>query len=96
MKKPTKRYYIICYDIEETKKRTKLAKWLLNYGVRVQKSVFEAYLDEETLGDMIEGAKQYIASVDSLRVYSISKTAYERKLTLGTEFEYVPTTNVII
>ncbi|WP_223813750.1 CRISPR-associated endonuclease Cas2 [Geobacillus zalihae] len=49
-----RKYYLICYDIENTKKRNKLAKWLLNYGIRVQKSVFEAYLSERDLEEMMQ------------------------------------------
>ncbi len=33
-------YYIIAYDISSTKIRTKVAKFLLNHGTRVQYSVF--------------------------------------------------------
>ena len=36
--------YIIAYDVTEDSSRTKLADLLLDHGVRIQKSVFEADL----------------------------------------------------
>ena len=41
-----KKYYIVSYDISNDKKRTKMLRLLKNYGVRVQKSVFECLISE--------------------------------------------------
>lgn len=41
-----KKLYIICYDIEKDKSRTKIAKILVQYGKRVNFSVFECMLTE--------------------------------------------------
>jgi CRISPR-associated protein Cas2 len=91
-----RKYYLICYDIENTKKRNKLAKWLLNYGIRVQKSVFEAYLSERDLEEMMQGAKPFIENGDSLRVYELTSEAYRNKRVIGEQLDYLPWENVII
>jgi CRISPR-associated protein Cas2 len=41
------RLYLVCYDIEDDAVRTRVAKVLLQYGERVQKSVFELALRQE-------------------------------------------------
>ena len=40
-------YVIISYDITSSKRRTKVMKFLMDYGTRVQKSVFECFINEE-------------------------------------------------
>jgi CRISPR-associated protein Cas2 len=64
--------YLVSYDIVDTKKRTKLAKRLLNFGLRVQYSVFECDLTAEQHEEL---KKQVLPLVDlekdSLRIYRL-------------------------
>ncbi len=46
--------YIICYDIADDGRRNRLASALLDFGARVQESVFTATLDEELAQRMLE------------------------------------------
>lgn len=94
--KELKKYYLICYDVKETKQRTKLMKWLENFGVRVQKSVFEAYLQDDERERMIEGAKNYIEDYDSLRVYKLTKNAYKEKVVFGLSIDYKPYEDIVL
>ena len=43
--------YIASYDIADDHRRTRVARYLLRYGSRLQKSVFEVFLDPEELRD---------------------------------------------
>ena len=43
------RKYVIAYDIRDEKRLIKVAKTMESYGVRVQKSIFEAALTEQKL-----------------------------------------------
>jgi CRISPR-associated protein Cas2 len=52
--------YIISYDIPDTKRRTKIAKTLLDFGDRVQYSVFEAELTDELYCKMRRRLKRYL------------------------------------
>ncbi len=63
-------FYLVSYDIPETRRRTKLAKILEDFGDRVQYSVFECILDEKLLGKMIKRIQEIIiAEDDSIRIY---------------------------
>ncbi len=76
---------LITYDVEtvtrEGRKRLRLvAKECLNFGQRVQNSVFECVLNESQLillESKIEGIID--SSVDSVRFYRLGKD-YERKI----------------
>ena len=70
--KDDKVYVLIIYDIVENKKRTKLAKFLLGYGFRIQKSCFEAILPDNKFRKLLKGLERFISEEDeinSIRVY---------------------------
>jgi CRISPR-associated protein Cas2 len=68
----TKRtHYVIAYDVADDGKRQKLANLLLDYGDRVQKSVFEADLTRSEMKEILEKASKYLAAEDSLRLYPL-------------------------
>ncbi len=63
---------VVSYDIVEDKKRTKLAKTLLNFGTRVQYSVFECNLNKKQLQEMKKQALKFVdEKKDSLRIYRL-------------------------
>jgi CRISPR-associated protein Cas2 len=62
--------YTISYDIPDDKRRLKIAKILLDYGPRVQYSVFEAELDEKALDRLRQRIlAQVDQTEDSVRIY---------------------------
>jgi CRISPR-associated protein Cas2 len=64
--------YLISYDIEDDKKRTRLAHKLKDFGRRVQYSVFEADISEnevQRLQKLIE--KVQLGKHDSIRLYRL-------------------------
>ena len=61
---------LVIYDVVDNKIRQRLVKCLERYGVRVQKSAFEALLDKKQYDVMMRQASRIInQSIDSLRVY---------------------------
>ena len=61
---------LMIYDIVDNKRRNKMVKCLEAYGVRVQKSAFEALLNRRQYEKMIRESSILIdEAVDSLRVY---------------------------
>lgn len=61
---------LMIYDIVDNKMRTKMVKCLEHYGVRVQKSAFEALLDRRQYQKMLAESSALIdPATDSLRVY---------------------------
>ena len=45
--------YLVCYDISSNKYRKKVADILLNYGKRIQYSVFECRLDKKDIRSFV-------------------------------------------
>jgi len=61
---------LVIYDVVDNKTRGRLVKCLERYGVRVQKSAFEALLNKKQYDAMMKHASHIIdPSMDSLRVY---------------------------
>lgn len=61
--------YILSYDISNDTRRTRIAQFLLGYGNRVQKSVFEANLNPRELKEILSQAAKQIEPTDSFRAY---------------------------
>jgi CRISPR-associated protein Cas2 len=77
-------FYIICYDTPSDKRRRKLHKTLKNFAVAVQKSVFETFLDGPTFDKMMAKIHDLMdESVDSVRVYGLSRKAQKRMRVIG-------------
>lgn len=69
-----RRYIVlIIYDIVDNKLRYKMVKCLEAFGVRVQKSAFEAYLTKKKYAQMVSSACTLInEETDSLRIYLLA------------------------
>ena len=64
-------FVVVSYDIVDNNKRSKMANRLLDYGKRVQKSVFECDLDEDNVRQMTEEVAGYVGEEDSLIIYRL-------------------------
>lgn len=62
---------LIIYDIIDNAKRVKFAKFLQGYGVRVQKSAFEAKITKKKYEKLLSQIPFYIGKDDNVRVYRI-------------------------
>lgn len=63
---------LISYDISSNKKRAKLHRFLKEFGLNTQKSVFECELDEEGLKRIVSYCRVLInPCTDSVRMYRI-------------------------
>ena len=73
-------FCVVSYDIVDDRRRNKAAKILLDFGQRVQYSVFECLVDDEALDKLIKRLKGTVSEQkDSVRIYilcaSCKKTA---------------------
>ena len=67
--------YMVCYDISDDKTRNQMSERLLDFGVRIQESVFECVLDEEAQEQMMERLdKVPPAKTDKVRIYRMCQT----------------------
>ena len=64
-------YVIVAYDIRSNKKRNNLAKNLLQFGIRTQKSMFECEINKRELAIIKKLAKKYSDDEDFVTVYEI-------------------------
>jgi len=70
MRRAKKFIVLIIYDIVQNKSRLRMVKCLERYGVRVQKSAFEALLNQKQYEKLLKESSRIIdKSVDSLRIY---------------------------
>ena len=93
---------LITYDVDTTtkageKRLRKVAKECVNYGQRVQNSVFECLITEAQL----VGLKTTLASIindttDSIRFYFLGSNWKRRIEKIGKETSYDPTDALII
>ncbi len=74
---------LIAYDVADDRKRTRLAKLLLDYGDRVQKSVFEADLNAKEIQEILEKGAKYLQREDSLRIYPLCGECVRKVRTRG-------------
>ncbi len=65
-------FYVISYDISDDRTRSKVSKLLEGYGVRVQKSVFECWLDDRQFITLKSKLSSLInMNTDSIRFYAL-------------------------
>ncbi len=76
-------FVVISYDISDDGTRTKVANLLLDYGTRVQYSVFELLIDERKLDELVERLKPFPECSDSIRVYQICEGCLKKAVLLG-------------
>lgn len=62
---------IVAYDITDDMQRAKLAKEMLKFGIRTQKSLFECEVSERDLGIIRKIAKKFSENDDIVTVYEI-------------------------
>ena len=81
----TRRYIVlVIYDITDNKRRTKMVKCLERYGVRVQKSAFEAFLTERKYDELVARTTHLIdPHTDSLRIYLLANHTSVRSWGIG-------------
>lgn len=76
--------YAIAFDVTNNKRRYRVNKVLLRYGLRVQKSVFEAHLSTKQLEAIKQKLLQAIdPNTDSLRYYNLGEVWRDRVTVQG-------------
>ena len=76
--------YIVCYDISDDRRRSRAALALLDFGARIQESVFVAHLDEELAERMRERLSRVVdPDQDRVHVFGICEACSKRVCTMG-------------
>lgn len=75
---------LITYDITEPKRLNNLRRFLKEFGLRTQKSVFECDIDEEAIRRIRSYCKTSLdLSSDSVRIYRICSRCINRVIISG-------------
>jgi CRISPR-associated protein Cas2 len=65
-------FIVVCYDIPDDRRRTRVAKALEGFGYRVQKSVFECEVSPELYQKMKRRIERLVRKEeDSVRYYNL-------------------------
>ena len=77
--------YFVSYDISDDKVRKKLFKFLKNYGIPVQKSVFELRKTSKEISEIKkEISKKFnLSSSDSIRFYRVCNECIKKIVVQG-------------
>ena len=88
---------LIIYDISMDKDRNRFAKELLYYGIRTQKSLFEAEVSEGQLKELHQLVDRYAAFCpdDTIALYIMELDAYRKTKRMGLT-DYLTTDDFII
>ena len=77
--------YVVCYDIADDRRRERIAAALLDYGPRVQESVFVANLDEELARKMIARIERLVdEGLDRVHIFELCAACSGKTKTMGT------------
>lgn len=82
-----RRYIVlVIYDIVDDRKRCRMVRFLEGYGIRVQKSAFEARLTKKQYDRMTARIHKLIdKGTDSLRIYFLDNHFAVRSWGIGSE-----------
>lgn len=77
--------YVVCYDITDDARRSRVAKLLLDFGSRIQESVFLANLDLELAGRMKARLTAVVdVELDKVNIFELCEACAKRDGVMGT------------
>jgi len=75
---------LIAYDVSSDRNRAKLHKFLKEFGLNTQKSVFECDLDDQSLKKIVQNIHGLInLETDSVRLYKICSSCTRKMVVSG-------------
>ena len=80
-----KHFYVLTYDISDTKRRDKVVKMMESIGTRMNFSVFECMLTEIQYQNMVKRLDKIVSlREDRINIYPLCMECYAR-------IQYIPT-----
>lgn len=76
-------FYLVSYDIADDKRRLKVAHLLEGWGERVQYSVFEVWVTQEEMADLMEKLAPHVDEEGSIRIYRLCAICQAGREVLG-------------
>ncbi len=79
-----KAFVIFAYDISSNRRRNKVAKLLETFGDRVNYSVFELFISEKQIHQLVSKLSKMIRhKTDKVLVYRICRKCTDKKIEIG-------------
>ena len=75
--------WLIIYDIKDSKRLNRIARIMLNYSIRVQKSVFEAIADNSVISDLRNQVRSIIEPEDYVVYFKICDRDWQKREKYG-------------
>lgn len=76
--------YLVIYDIADNRRIAKTASLLLDYGVRIQRSVFEVMLHEESLAYLKQRLQDILdPDKDGVKIFRLCESCSSRICGIG-------------
>ena len=90
-------HFLLTYDIKSNKRRRRVSRILLDYGWRVQLSVFESTeITDPLMEDCLGRIRKELGDGDSFRVYSLCRACSDKVRSLGRDPARVDLPTVIV
>lgn len=87
--------YIAAYDISDDNQRQRIARILDRFGMRVQRSVFEVWLDSDELPELRRLVGPLLASEDQFEIIPIDVAPHRSRWRWGGPGEGYDAVNVV-
>ncbi len=71
---------VVSFDIKDDRRRYYLNKFLRNYGVRIQYSVYECVVNNYYYSELCKNIVNYINNEDKIRIYKLTTTVEIRDI----------------
>ena len=84
-------YVLLCYDIASNRNRARFHKYLKEFGLNTQKSVFECDLEDQALKQIIRTATQLLdQETDSFLIYGACRRCQKKVAVSGLGIKLIP------
>lgn len=88
---------LIVYDVTDNRTRARLHRFLKEFGLNTQKSVFEGELSQEGLERIVAYARRHLdRKTDSLRIYGLCAACRRQVLISGQGLRLEPLDFVVV
>uniref|UniRef100_A0A7C3SMI1 CRISPR-associated endoribonuclease Cas2 n=1 Tax=Dictyoglomus turgidum TaxID=513050 RepID=A0A7C3SMI1_9BACT len=82
-------FLVITYDVTDDRRRKEIASELKNYGQRVQKSVFECFLEKDQINELKARIEKLLdLGEDSVRYYHLCEKDENNMELIGNSIIY--------
>ena len=71
-------FVVVCYDIPDDRRRSKVSNILKGFGTRVQRSVFECDITHPQFGKLRERLTKIVNEEDGLRYYVLCSNCIQK------------------